>query len=191
MTSSRSGWGVSAAVVAHPRRDVRLVPLPGGGRDRSRDELDVIETLGDPHQLSQVIANLLSNACVHTPPGTRVEVRVGTVRTGPRTGGTDRPGRSGPTPPLPEGVQACVVEIADDGPGLAEEDARQVFDRFYRAPAGGADGQDPGSGLGLSIAATIAEAHHGRLELDTRPGAGCVFRLLLPRNAGPEPGARG
>lgn len=183
--------GVSAAVVAHPRRDVRLVPLPGGGRDRSRDELDVIETLGDPHQLSQVIANLLSNACVHTPPGTRVEVRVGTVPTGPRTGGTDRPGRSGPTPPLPEGVQACVVEIADDGPGLAEEDARQVFDRFYRTPAGGSDGQDPGSGLGLSIAATIAEAHHGRLELDTRPGAGCVFRLLLPRNAGPEPGAQG
>ncbi|MFF1465027.1 ATP-binding protein [Streptomyces sp. NPDC058330] len=182
--------GVSAAVVAHPRRDVRLVPLSGGGPDRSRDELDVVEALGDPHQLSQVIANLLSNACSHTPPGTRIEVRVGTVRTGPRTGGTDRPGRTGATPPLPRGVGACVVEIADDGPGLTDDDARQVFERFYRAPAARTahPGPGPGSGLGLSIAATIAAAHEGRLELDTRPGPGCTFRLLLPGNTGPGPG---
>ncbi|WLQ53536.1 VTC domain-containing protein [Streptomyces poriferorum] len=154
------------------------------------DALDVVETLGDPHQLAQVIANLLANACVHTPPEARVEVRVGTVRTGPDTGGTDRPGRSSATGALPPDIPACVVEIADDGPGLPADTARQVFERFYRGPATGASGREPGSGLGLSIASTIAEAHRGRLELDTRPGAGAIFRLLLPRSVGAGPATR-
>ncbi|WP_393061946.1 sensor histidine kinase [Streptomyces sp. LN549] len=182
--------GVGAAVVAHPGRDVRLAPLGGGGPDRSREALDVVETLGDTHQLAQVIANLLANACVHTPPGARVEVRVGTVRTGPDTGGTDRPGRSSATAPLPPGTPACVVEVADDGPGLTADTARQVFERFYRGPATNPGGPEPGSGLGLSIASTIAEAHHGRLELDTRPGSGSTFRLLLPRSVGAGPATR-
>ncbi|MFG3135971.1 sensor histidine kinase [Streptomyces sp. NPDC048211] len=185
--------GVGAVVVAHPGRDVRLAPLAAGGGPsgaRSREALDVVETLGDTHQLAQVIANLLANACVHTPPGARVEVRVGTVRTGPASGGTDRPGRSSATAPLPPGIPACVVEVADDGPGLAADTAHQVFERFYRGPTAAPDGAEPGSGLGLSIASTIAEAHHGRLELDTRPGAGATFRLLLPRSVGAGPASR-
>ncbi|MYS39434.1 two-component system OmpR family sensor kinase [Streptomyces sp. KhCrAH-43] len=179
--------GVGAAVVAHPGREVRLAPLGGGGADGPGPALDVVEALGDAHQLSQVIGNLLANACRHTPPGARVEVRVGAVRTGPETGGTDRPGRSSAAAALPAGVPACVVEVADDGPGLADDVARQVFERFYRGPAASGEGIEPGSGLGLSIAATVAEAHGGRLELDTRPGYGCVFRLLLPRSVGPGP----
>ncbi|WP_406283001.1 sensor histidine kinase [Streptomyces sp. NBC_00209] len=177
--------GVAAAVVAHPGRDVRLAPL--GGRGGSGSALDVVEALGDAHQLSQVIGNLLANACVHTPPGARVEVRVGAVRTGPDTGGADRPGRYGATAALPAGVEACVVEVADDGPGPAADAAPQVFERFYRGPSADREGAGPGSGLGLSIAATIAEAHGGRLELDTRVGDGCVFRLLLPRSVGSGP----
>ncbi|WNI28520.1 HAMP domain-containing sensor histidine kinase [Streptomyces sp. ITFR-6] len=178
--------GVGAAVVAHPGREVRLMPLAASGPEGRRSALDVVETLGDTHQLSQVIANLLANACLHTPPGASVEVRVGTVRTGPDTGGTDRRGRSSATAALPLGIAVCVVEVADDGPGLAPEAAQQVFERFYRGPAG-AGGPEPGSGLGLSIASTIAEAHRGRLELDTRAGHGSTFRLLLPRSAGPGP----
>ncbi|MFB8089672.1 sensor histidine kinase [Streptomyces sp. NPDC055992] len=178
--------GVGAAVVAHPGREVRLAPLGGGGGDGPGATLDVVEALGDAHQLSQVIANLLANACRHTPPGARVEVRVGAVRTGAETGGTDRPGRSSATVALPAGVPACVVEVADDGPGLTPDAAQQVFERFYRGPSAG-ENVEPGSGLGLSIAATIAEAHGGRLELDTRPGHGCVFRLLLPRSVGAGP----
>lgn len=179
--------GLGAAVVAHPGRDVRLAPLADAGRRGSGEALDVVETLGDPHQLAQVIANLLANACVHTPPDAHVEVRVGSIRTGPDTGGTDRPGRTSATGPLPPGTVTCVVEIADDGPGLAPDAARQVFDRFYRGPATATGGREPGSGLGLSIASTIAEAHQGRLELDTRPGAGSTFRLLLPRSVGAGP----
>ncbi|MFE5242241.1 MULTISPECIES: sensor histidine kinase [unclassified Streptomyces] len=174
--------GIAASAVRHPGRRITLAPLDRGGGDGS-GELDVVEGSGDPDQLAQVLANLLDNACTHTPPATRVQVHVGSLSVGPRTGGADRRGRTSSGPPLPDGARAHVIEVVDDGPGLMPEDARQVFDRFYRAaPASGAP-RDSGSGLGLAIASTIAEAHGGRLELDTGPGEGCVFRLLLP--AGP------
>ncbi|NEE33330.1 sensor histidine kinase, partial [Streptomyces sp. SID7982] len=73
----------------------------------------------------------------------------------------------------------CVVEIADRGPGIAPADAAHVFERFYRAGPGGR-ATPPGTGLGLAIAAAITTGHQGRLELDTAPGQGCTFRLLLP-----------
>ncbi|MEU0137752.1 HAMP domain-containing sensor histidine kinase [Streptomyces sp. NPDC006296] len=175
--------GIAATAVRHPGRRVTLAALGADGTG-GPGELDVVEGSGDPHQLAQVLSNLLDNACTHTPPGTRIEVRVGSLCAGPRTGGADRPGRSSAGPPLPSGAPAHVVEVADDGPGLPAHDARQVFDRFYRArPVAGApsDGAPAGgSGLGLAIASTIAEAHGGRLELDTGPGEGCTFRLLLP-----------
>uniref|UniRef100_A0AAU3H5X0 histidine kinase n=1 Tax=Streptomyces sp. NBC_01401 TaxID=2903854 RepID=A0AAU3H5X0_9ACTN len=171
--------GIAASAARHPARRIALGPL-GAGYGGGPAELDVVEASGDPHQLAQVLANLLDNACTHTPPGTRLQVRVGSLRAGPRTGGTDRSGRTSTGPPLPVGAPAHVIEVADDGPGLSPEDAQQVFDRFYRVtPASGAP-RDGGSGLGLAIASTIAEAHGGRLELDTGPGRGCTFRLLLP-----------
>jgi two-component system OmpR family sensor kinase len=72
-----------------------------------------------------------------------------------------------------------VLEVTDEGPGLAPQHAARVFERFYRVdPARSRD--RGGAGLGLAIAASIARAHRGRLELDTRPGVGCTFRLLLP-----------
>lgn len=170
---------IATTAIRHPRRAIALEPLATHPAGPERD-LDVIETPGDPHQLAQVLVNLLSNACVHTGEETRVHVRVGATR----TGGEARPG-SGRT--LPPGTPVCIVEVADDRPGIAADEARRVFDRFYRAtplgrPAasGFATGPEPGSGLGLAIAAAIAAAHGGRLELDNRPGDGCVFRLLLP-----------
>ncbi|MEV6166667.1 sensor histidine kinase [Streptomyces sp. NPDC051954] len=128
--------------------------------------------------MRQIVENLLSNAQIHTPPGTAVHVRVGTARVG-AAGGAERSGRSGVSPPLPEGTAVSIVEVADEGPGLAEYDAAHVFDRFYRADVSRSR-EHGGSGLGLAIAATIAEGHGGRLELDTAPGEGCVFRLVLP-----------
>ncbi|KOU69089.1 hypothetical protein ADK57_13765 [Streptomyces sp. MMG1533] len=108
-----------------------------------------------------------------------MHVRVGTTEAGPGTGGTDRPGRSTASRSLPEGLPISVIEVADEGPGLEPVDAELVFERFYRAdPA--RSRRHGGSGLGLAIAATIAEGHGGRLELDTAPGSGCTFRLVLP-----------
>ncbi|MCS0603678.1 HAMP domain-containing histidine kinase [Streptomyces sp. LP11] len=162
---------IATTAIRHPRHAITLEPLAAHPSGPERD-LDVIEAPGDPHQLAQVLGNLLANACAHTPAGTRVRVRVGATRA---TAGR----RLGSGPPLPSGTPVCVIEVADDGPGIQPDEAPHVFDRFYRAtpldpPA------EPGSGLGLAIAAAIAAAHGGRLELDNRPGEGCAFRLVLP-----------
>ncbi len=173
---------VTTAAVRHCGHRVGLEPV-GDGHEAGQDgELAVVETLGDPHQLAQVMENLLANACVHTPAGTwvRVGVGVGTTRTDAGAMGTDRPGRSSVCPPLPPGVPVCVVEVSDGGPGIGPDEAPHVFDRFYRAAAGPGTEAEAGSGLGLAIASAIAANHGGRLELDTLPGPGCTFRLLLP-----------
>ncbi|WP_432173573.1 sensor histidine kinase [Streptomyces sp. Tue6028] len=172
---------IATTAVRHPARGITLEPLAAHPAGPERD-LDIIEAPGDPHQLAQVLGNLLSNACAHTPADSHVHVRVGAARTRARE---DQSLGSGP--PLPPGTSVSVIEIADNGPGIKPDEAPHVFDRFYRAtpfgdpaePASRA-GLEPGSGLGLAIASAIAAAHGGRLELDNRPGAGCTFRLLLP-----------
>lgn len=178
---------IATTAIRHPHRAITLEPLPAlpgppgpPGPAWSGGELDIVETPGDPHQLAQVLGNLLSNAATHTPPETAVHVRVGLTR-------APADGNPGSGRPLPPGTAVCVVEVADNGPGIEPDEAHRVFDRFYRAtpqdrsaaPGFGAAGE-PGSGLGLAIAAAIAAAHGGRLELDNRPGQGCAFRLLLP-----------
>ncbi len=110
---------------------------------------------GDEQRLKQVIANLLSNARTHTPPGTPVTVRV-------RRDGGD-----------------ALIEIADRGPGMTSDRAARVFERFFRADPSRAR-VSGGSGLGLSIVSAIAEAHGGRVEVETAPGDGATFRVRLP-----------
>ncbi|GAA3397226.1 sensor histidine kinase [Cryptosporangium minutisporangium] len=114
-----------------------------------------LTVVGDGPRLRQVLDNLLSNATIHTPPGTPVEVRLGV-----------------------EGTHA-VVAVVDSGPGLAPDQAERVFERFYRTdPARGrAHG---GSGLGLSIVAALVAAHGGRVRVETAPGQGASFQVQLP-----------
>ncbi|MFD8479125.1 sensor histidine kinase [Kitasatospora sp. NPDC059673] len=114
--------------------------------------------LGDEARLRQVVSNLVGNAVKHTPPGTAVRIGVGRV----------------------DG--SCLLEVADRGPGLTEEQAALVFERFYRADASRtrrADGGG-GSGLGLAIASALVSAHGGELTLRTAPGDGAAFRVALP-----------
>lgn len=114
------------------------------------------EVLGDDARLRQVVGNLLGNALDHTPEGADVTVRVGT-----------------------DGADA-VVEVADTGPGLGEDDAARVFERFYRADASRTRASG-GSGLGLSIVAAIVAAHGGTVGVDSAPEKGATFRVRLPR----------
>jgi two-component system OmpR family sensor kinase len=114
--------------------------------------------MGDEPRLRQVIANLVSNALRHTQVDTAVCVRLGT-RAEPPT---------------------AVVEVADQGPGLSPEAAARVFERFYRTDDARSR-DDGGTGLGLAIVASIVHAHRGEVELDTAPGQGATFRILLPR----------
>jgi two-component system, OmpR family, sensor kinase len=112
---------------------------------------------GDEVRLRQVIGNLVGNALRHTPPGTPVEVVV-------------RSGVLGQAP-------AAVLEVVDSGPGMPAEQAERVFERFYRADPARSRG---GTGLGLAIVASLVEAHGGTVAVETAPGAGATFRVVLP-----------
>ncbi|HVM09254.1 MAG TPA: HAMP domain-containing sensor histidine kinase [Acidimicrobiales bacterium] len=110
---------------------------------------------GDEAQLRQVIGNLLANARTHTPPDAAVHVRVFS---------TDG---------------AAVVEVADEGPGMAPDVAEKVFERFFRADESRARAAG-GTGLGLSIVEAVARAHGGRATVRTAPGEGATFVVELP-----------
>jgi two-component system OmpR family sensor kinase len=72
----------------------------------------------------------------------------------------------------------AVLEVADTGPGVPPEHVPHVFDRLYRVNQGRTRGSG-GAGLGLAIVAAIVHAHGGEVELDSRPGEGATFRVLL------------
>ncbi len=85
---------------------------------------------------------------------------------------------------------AINFEITDHGPGIPEQEQGRVFERFYRSPS--VKNQVPGFGLGLAIANSIVQAHHGELTVNSRPGE-TTFRVTLPlgTSATPEPTAQG
>jgi two-component system OmpR family sensor kinase len=111
---------------------------------------------GDEARLRQVVTNLVGNAAAHTPPGTPVRIGVGTVD-----------GRA-------------VLDVADEGPGMAAAQADRVFDRFYRADRSRSRSDGTNAGLGLAIARSLARAHGGDVELTTALGDGARFRVTLP-----------
>jgi two-component system OmpR family sensor kinase len=113
--------------------------------------------MGDDARLRQVIGNLVANALTHTPAGTAIRLRVGADR--------------------PSGMAA--IEVVDQGAGLSPEQSARVFERFYRADGSRSRSQG-GSGLGLSIVAALVAAHGGRVEVDSAPGQGATFRVVLP-----------
>lgn len=114
------------------------------------------EVLGDEARIRQVLSNLVANALQHTPESAAVTVRVG-------TDGDD-----------------AVLEVADQGPGMSQEDASRVFERFYRTDSSRARASG-GTGLGLSIVESLVRAHGGAVSVTTAPGEGCRFRVTLPR----------
>lgn len=130
----------SAARDCHPDHPVRLLTAPG---DHT--------VTGDPLRLHQLVANLLNNARVHTPPGTTTTLGLGTE----------------------DGYR--VIEVMDDGPGIPRELRARLFDPFVR----GEETKAPGSGLGLSIVTAIAAAHGGTVTLEPSH-QGAWFRVRLP-----------
>lgn len=126
---------------------------PGHAWELDAGEEPVI-VAGDATRLHQVIANLLTNARVHTPEGTQVTASIAIEQ------------------------DEAVVRIADDGPGIDPAVAGDLFERFARADASRAR-QTGGTGLGLSIAQAIVTAHHGTITVDSEPGS-TVFEVRLP-----------
>ncbi|MDQ7992275.1 MAG: HAMP domain-containing sensor histidine kinase, partial [Propionicimonas sp.] len=117
---------------------------------------DALFAVADPQRLHQVVVNLLANARVHTPPGTRV---VTSLRR--------------------EGAQV-VIRVNDNGPGVPPEIRDTVFERFTRAEASRVRHEGGSStGLGLAIVAAVVAAHGGTVSLDSRPGA-TTFAIGIP-----------
>jgi two-component system OmpR family sensor kinase len=118
---------------------------------------EVTETVvvGDHDRLRQVVDNLLANIRAHTPPATPAHVRV-----------------------VPNG-ELATVEVADEGPGLDDEQLAHIFERFYRTDSSRARASG-GVGLGLSIVDAVVRAHGGRASASSTPGEGTTVRLELP-----------
>jgi two-component system OmpR family sensor kinase len=114
-----------------------------------------VEVVGDELRIRQAVGNLLTNARAHTPPGTRIVVTV----------------------EMRDAM--AMVEVADEGPGVPPEVMGRLFERFFRVDPSRSRASG-GSGLGLSIVAAIVDAHGGRVEAESPPGGGAVFRILLP-----------
>src|SRR3954452_11797529 len=135
------------------------VSTAAGGQDEVSvraevpDELPLIR--GDGERLRQVLQNLIDNAVKYSPAGD--EVAVGARR-------IDRRG---------------LIEVSDHGPGIPFDQQRVIFEKFGRADVAASK---PGTGLGLFIARSIAEAHGGSLEVRSTPAAGATFVLELPVN---------
>ena len=146
-----AGDAVHDARVLAPDREITL-DIGGEG---------VPVVLGDEGRLRQVVTNLVSNALTHTPAGTPVKVSLADGA------------------PSVEGHATVLLTVADQGPGMSDEDRAQVFERFYRADPSRTRAAG-GSGLGLSIVAALVAAHGGRVGVQSAVGGGSRFLVELP-----------
>jgi two-component system OmpR family sensor kinase len=115
-----------------------------------------VPVVGDRERLRQLVDNLLANVRAHTPTSAGADLRVEATADG-----------------------TALLEVADEGPGLSDEQRTKVFERFYRVDS--SRSRDAGgAGLGLAIVAAIATAHGGEVEVESTPGSGATFRVRLP-----------
>ncbi|MDZ4771108.1 MAG: HAMP domain-containing sensor histidine kinase [Chloroflexota bacterium] len=121
-------------------------------------EFDPVQVEGDPDRLKQLLLNLVTNAIKFTPDG-------GTI-----------------TLNLTRTATHAIVSVVDTGVGIAPDDLRHIFNRFYQADGSRtrAHGDDDGAGLGLSIAQWIAEAHGGQIAVTSIVDRGSTFTVTLP-----------
>ena len=136
------------------------------GVELTMDHPDVpIQLRHDPVRIGQVVANLIGNAIKFTPRGgsVRVEVR-------------------------PEAGGGASITVSDTGIGIDPSELPRIFDRFFRGSRA-SEARGSGSGLGLAIVRGIVDMHGGTVSVESRPGAGTTFRVVLPANARPPAGA--
>jgi two-component system OmpR family sensor kinase len=114
-----------------------------------------VTVLGDELRLRELLLNLVDNAVKYSWPGGKVELSLTT-----------------------DGRMAR-LSVADHGIGIAADEQRHIFDRFYRSDQARAHAKK-GTGLGLSICKWIADAHQGLIEVQSRPGEGSTFTVVLP-----------
>lgn len=145
-----------AALIEMSVRSNRLRAQKNGVK-LTTDEQNPLWTLIDPLRISQVLDNLLSNAIKYSPDGGVVSIHA-------------------------EESDECInLYVEDRGMGMTEQEARQVFSRFYRTPAA-RHADIEGAGLGLAITKSIVESHGGAITCVSSPGKGSRFTVTLPAN---------
>ncbi|KAF5089500.1 Adaptive-response sensory-kinase SasA [Acetobacterium wieringae] len=117
-------------------------------------QLDDTIYQGDPELMAMVIINLLTNAINHSPTAGHISIA------------------------LHKTAKEVVIEIADTGKGIAKEDQKKIFDRFYKADQ---SRSTPGTGLGLTISQRIVTLHGGTIGVESEPGKGSRFLVRLPQ----------
>ncbi|MDJ0354555.1 HAMP domain-containing sensor histidine kinase [Paenarthrobacter sp. PH39-S1] len=117
---------------------------------------------GDEAKLRQVVANLMGNCMRYTPDGSPVEIAVGVTGTGDD--------------------KRSVLQVRDHGPGISEEEAPRIFERFYRADSS-RNRDTGGSGLGLAIVSALVAAHEGTVRMEQTPNGGATLVISLPFQA--------
>jgi two-component system OmpR family sensor kinase len=146
------------------QKSVQLADVVGEAVDAARAvepkrpiavTLEPATVVGDRDRLRQIVDNLLANVRAHTAPDTAVQVTLSHV----------------------DGT--AEISVADSGPGLTEEQASHVFERFYRADPSRARARG-GVGLGLAIVSAVAHAHGGDVSARSAPGEGATFSIVLP-----------
>jgi two-component system, OmpR family, sensor kinase len=143
---------------------VEAAPLMGD-RELVLENERALWLQGNPDELHRMILNLLDNAARHTPPTATVELR------------------------LRAEDGAAIVEVDDDGPGIAAELRSQIFDRFVRGDGPADTATGPGSGLGLAIVQAVAASHGGTAEVEESSRGGALFRVRIPIVSAPRPSA--
>jgi len=146
------------------REPVELADVVGEAVDAARAvepgrpiavSLEPATVIGDRDRLRQIVDNLLANVRAHTAPDTAVQVT------------------------LTQADGTAEISVADSGPGLGEDQASHVFERFYRADESRARASG-GVGLGLAIVSAVAHAHGGDVSARSTPGGGATFSIVLP-----------
>jgi signal transduction histidine kinase len=130
---------------------------PTAGERELRIENDrPLPVEGNPDELHRLVLNLLDNAVRHTPPGSRIELRL-------RAAGRD-----------------AVIEVSDDGPGIPAARREEVFGRFVRGDGPADTSARGGSGLGLAIVRAVATSHGGSAEVTGSDSGGALFTVRIP-----------
>jgi two-component system phosphate regulon sensor histidine kinase PhoR len=122
-----------------------------------KQELSTVEATVDADAIQQALVNLLDNAIKFSPPGAAVTTSLA----------------------IDEERRTWCLSVRDEGPGIPKEEQSRIFERFYR-PGDELRRETQGTGIGLSLVKSIAEAHDGKVTVVSEPGRGSTFTLVIP-----------
>jgi two-component system phosphate regulon sensor histidine kinase PhoR len=152
-------WIPAATLLSQVEQEAKSlsgVLSPGRPHEVVFDPAPVIEVAGSPSELQSAMSNLISNAVRYTPGGGRIEVRWQTMDGG-----------------------RAEFSVKDSGPGIAAEHIARLTERFYRVDRSRSR-ETGGTGLGLAIVKHVVQRHGAELKIESAPGAGSTFAIVLP-----------